>query len=186
MTKQGTSNPSFYFIAENPKGGRAHPTRCSSMAPQPSLPVNIFLNAIMIKIWAVIIINSTHFKATDCYLAYSLGGEKTNNRGNTSILCHSVPHHTSQRNPFIDKGLQYGEEQKMQEAILYPGRAWSRGWSCDDHTATMYWSHDWSCTDDISDHALFTWLIMHWSCDWSCADHVWCHTLIMCLWRQWT
>lgn len=125
MTKQGTSNPSFYFIAENPKGGRAHPTRCSSMAPQPSLPVNIFLNAIMIKIWAVIIINSTHFKATDCYLAYSLGGEKTNNRGNTSILCHSVPHHTSQRNPFIDKGLQYGEEQKMQEAILYPGRAWS-------------------------------------------------------------
>ena len=98
------------------------------MAPQPSLPVNIFLNAIMIKIWAVIIINSTHFKATDCYLAYSLGGEKTNNRGNTSILCHSVPHHTSQRNPFIDKGLPYGEEQKMQEAILYPGRAWCITW----------------------------------------------------------
>ena len=62
----------------------------------------------------------------------------------------------------------------------------SRGWSCNDHAATMYWSHDWSCTGHIIDHALFTWLIMHWSCDWSCADHVWCHTLIMCLWRQWT
>lgn len=90
MTKRGTSNLSSYFIAENPKGGRTHPTRRSPPWPHspPFLPWMIFfLNAIMIKIWAVIIINSTHFKTTDCYLAYSLGGEKTNIIVETLSFC---------------------------------------------------------------------------------------------------
>lgn len=97
MMKQGTSNLSFYFIAENPKGGRDSSDTVQLHGPTASLsPVNdIFLNALMIKMWAVIIINSTHFKTTDCYLANSLGVENKHNRGNTSILYHCIPDHTS-------------------------------------------------------------------------------------------
>lgn len=74
--------------------------------------------------WAVIIINSTHFKTTDCYLANSLGGAKTNIIVRTSILYHGIPDHFSKESlywqgPTIWRGTEGARGRPVS------GRAWS-------------------------------------------------------------
>lgn len=92
MMKQRTSNPSFYFPTEvgipKVEGLVQHYAASPPLSyNRPCLPVNdLFLSAVMIKIWAVIIINSTHLKTADCFLAYSLGEKKTNTNAKTFQL----------------------------------------------------------------------------------------------------
>lgn len=72
------------------------------------------------KKWAVTIINSTHFKTTGCYLAYSLGEKKTNKHENVSTPYYNTLHHNLHRNPLVDKEpkIKRGVRGKRPSHIL--------------------------------------------------------------------
>lgn len=77
----------------------------------------------MIKIWAVIIINRTHFKTTDGYLAYSLGEKKTNITLEPQLRITTYLITIHKETPSFSKGLTYGNAYKRQKAILHPEKA---------------------------------------------------------------